>query len=153
MTPGYIEQLQYEKRGVMLHNNRRVFVVQDEIVPNNMSDQYYWFWHTDAEIEICGNMVKLQRKGKGLNVYFSSNVELEITKGITEPLPTTPPAQKDEMQMQMYGKKNKITVRFISDVDKVIMRATALPDYMEYDGDEIINISDWKCLLEKGGSF
>lgn len=140
MTPAYIKNVSEAQRGFMLSNHRKVFTVQDEIVPQG-NDEYYWFWHTVANVEVAddGRSVTLTNSGKKVTLYFDSNVDFAIEKGLSLPLPTSP-----KVDAQLGGLKqtiNKITVRFRSAAkEKIFFRATAVPDDVKYIPDKEITL-------------
>lgn len=144
MTPLYAADVSKATRGFMLSEHRRVFTLQDEIVPKG-NDEYYWFWHTVADIDISedGRTVTLTNGSRVATLYFDSNVEFKIEKGLSLPLPTSP-----VVDGQLGGLKatmNKITVRFKSETDKPItFRATAIPGGCDIVPDEtLVPIAEW----------
>lgn len=145
MTPAYIGQVKKAKRGYMLTDNRKVFVMQDEITPRKSGDEYYWFWHTDAEITIDKNdnsHVTLTKNGIDLDLYFKSNVDFTVTSGESLPLPTSPEGEGE--QLKTYGTVNKITARFTSGTDDISFRVVAVPEGISYDAEMAISpVSGW----------
>lgn len=147
MTPAYYEQLVEAKRGYMLTNDRSVLVIQDEIVPLEEDDEYKWFWTTEAEIEIVDKKTIILTSGstkKKVTLYFDSNVDFELTSGITEPLPTSPnPAG----QLKIGNTANKITATFYAEeeaMDMMYFRCVAVPyGHDDYEIGEITPISEW----------
>lgn len=145
LTDAYKNNVEKAIRGFMLSKNRRVFTVQDEIIPTG-NDKYYWFWHTDADIDIAddGKSCVLTKNGRKVTLYFDSNVDFTVQSGLALPLPTSP-----EVKGQLGNLKNtisKITVRFDSTKEQPIyFRATAVPADCKYvPDDNIIPISDWE---------
>lgn len=145
LTDAYKNNVEKATRGFMLSHNKRVFTVQDEIIPTG-DDEYYWFWHTDADIEIAddGKSCVLTKNGRKVTVYFDSNVDFTIQSGPALPLPKSP-----EVPGQLGNLKNtisKITVRFNSKkLQPINFRATAVPSDCKYvPTDDIVPISDWK---------
>lgn len=144
MTPSYVTNVSAATRGFMLSEHRRVFTVQDEIMPKG-NDEYYWFWHTVADIDISkdGRSVVLTNGSRQATIYFDSNIDFKIEKGLSLPLPTSP-----VVDAQLGGLKstiNKITVRFSSEADKPItFRATVIPGGCEIVPDEtLVPIDEW----------
>lgn len=151
MTPAYVKQVSSAERGFMLSHERRVFTVQDEIVPKG-NDEYYWFWHTVADIEINpdGKSVTLTNSGRKCTLYFECSTDFKIEKGYSLPLPTSP-----KVDAQLGGLKsfiNKITVRFKSEVSKPLtFRAVAMAEGCDYAPDSVLTpIKDWN--IEDGES-
>ena len=66
---GYVESA---LRGYMLSDNRSVFTVQDEIQPFEGENEFFWFWHTLADITINenSNSVTLAKDGVICKIYF-----------------------------------------------------------------------------------
>lgn len=146
MTPPYISQVKKAQRGFMLTDNRKVFVMQDEITPKKSGDEYYWFWHTDADITIDSadnSHVTLTKNGRSLELYFKSNIDFTITSGESVPLPTSPKGEGE--QLTTYGTVNKITARFTSGNDDIKFRVTAVHEGHSYNTNARLSaISEWE---------
>ena len=144
LTPAYIKNVSSAQRGFMLSENRRIFTVQDEIVPYG-NDEYYWFWHTVAEIDIAedGKSVLLTNSNRTVRVYFDANVDFCIEKGLSLPLPTSPVVEGQLGNLK--STINKITVRFTSQAETPItFRATAVPEGCSFvPSEELTPISEW----------
>lgn len=173
LTPAYIGQARKAERGYMLTEGRKVFVLQDEIVPVNSSDEYYWFWHTTADMVVDGatiseeeltlsngttvtntvqdtaaaksHHVRLTKEFKTLDLYFESNVDFTLSAGLNKALETSPTLDKDGsvLVQTALGEMNKITANFSADADKVIFRVTAVPGNMNYTRPKLGNMSGW----------
>lgn len=173
LTPAYIDQARKAERGYMLTEGRKVFVLQDEIVPLYSSDEYYWFWHTTADMAVDGattseeeltlsdgttvtntiqdtaaaksHHVRLTKDFKTLDLYFESNVDFTLSAGLNKSLETSPKLDKDDsvLVQSTLGKTNKITANFTADADKVIFRVTAVPGDMNYTRPKLGNMSGW----------
>lgn len=144
MTPAYANDVKDALRGFMLGNDRKIFTVQDEIVPKNKDDDYYWYWHTKCEITVNndGKSVTLKDGWKVVKLYFDSNVDFEITAGKAEPYFASP-MPNGQLKMMHHTQMNKITVNFLSNSEKVIFRATAVPYDVSYTPGELTPISKW----------
>lgn len=141
LTPAYLGQVRKAERGYMLTAGRKVFVVQDEIKPKSKSDQYYWFWHTKADINIIDDShIRLTKEGKSVDLYFDSNVPFTLESAPIEPLSTSPVIDGQDMGA-MTG---KIIAKFTSNADEVTFRVTAVPKGMNYSRGSIRKISSWK---------
>ncbi len=139
LTPAYIGKVRKALRGFMLTAGRKVFVVQDEIKPKSKSDNYHWFWHTQANVRIVSDdTVRLTREGKSVDLYFDSNVPFTLTSGVGEPLSTSP-----TVEGQLAGRTNRITAQFTSSADEIIFRVTAVPVGMNYTRGSLRHISSW----------
>ena len=139
---GYVESA---LRGFMLSDDRTVFTVQDEIQPFEGENEFYWFWHTLADITINekSNSVSLKKDGVICKIYFDSNVDFTITK--QDVLISLPESPKVEGQNQQPHAKNmhKIVVTFQSNGKPITFRATAAPFNKTIDRDTLTPISEW----------
>ncbi len=143
MAPAYIGQLKQARRGYMLKEGRKYFVLQDEIVPRQKGDKYLWFWHTQADIIIHDkHHLTLERKGERLQLYIDANMDYQISAGLSEPLPTSPKGEGE--QLKTYGKVNKFALSFFSEEEEMMLRVTAVPDGMEYREEALANMESWK---------
>ncbi|MFE7064352.1 discoidin domain-containing protein [Sutcliffiella sp. NPDC057660] len=80
------------KRGMMLSNQRREVILQDEMKFMKPSE-LYWFMHTQADIEIIedGKAAILSQEDKKLYVMMLNAPELAVFSEMNaEPLPTSP---------------------------------------------------------------
>ena len=139
---GYVESA---LRGFMLSENRTVFTVQDEIKPFEGENDFYWFWHTLADITVNENSrsVSLARDGVVCKIYFDSNVDFTITKqDVLTSLPGSPVVE-GQNQMPHAAKMHKIVVNFQSSGEPIIFRATAVPFGKNIDRDTLAPISEW----------
>ena len=124
MKNAYPTKLSMANRYYDLHKGRQVLTVQDEIYSYKENDEFYWFWHTEADVEkVSENEVVLTRKGEKIRVHFDSTVPFDITTSITKPLPTTPSPESELIGIEC----NLITAHFYSKGEKLIFRATATP--------------------------
>ena len=82
------------RRGYMLADNRRSFVLRDEIKVNKQSE-IYWFMHTKAQVELLdSHTALLTQNGQTMKFEFlsdTSNAELSVMDAA--PLPTSPQPQ------------------------------------------------------------
>jgi hypothetical protein len=139
---GYVESA---LRGFMLSDDRTVFTVQDEIQPLKGENDFYWFWHTLADIEINEekNTVLLTKDGVMCRIYFDSNVEFTITKqDVLTSLPNSPVVE-GQNQMPHTAKMHKIVVTFQSNGEPINFRAVAAPAMHSVDRDTLTPISEW----------
>ena len=121
-----------------MKEDRRVLVVQDEIVPMNAGDEIYWFWHTFARIgfsdpravEIADAMATLTAPdGKRLQLQFDANVPFVLRRGMSVPLESSP-APFDQLQGGIIS--NLLTVYFKTGSQPVILRVSAWEDGRDY---------------------
>lgn len=138
MESAYSGQVKDAKRYYELKENRRVFVVQDEIVPLNNGDKVYWFWHTFADIglsdpravEMEDNTVILTADGgRRLHIQIDANIPFVLRKGMSLPLETSP-APFDQLQGGIIS--NLLTVYFETGRELILLRATAWEEGKDY---------------------
>lgn len=80
------------KRGFMLTDNRSRAVIQDKFTAKKPSE-FWWFAHTQADIEISGDgkCAVLSQDGRRLAVYLrSTDDSLKFSQMAAEPLATSP---------------------------------------------------------------
>ena len=139
---GYVESA---LRGFMLSDDRTVFTVQDEIQPFEGENEFYWFWHTLADITINegSKSVSLAKDGVICKIYFDANVDFTITK--QDVLTSLPESPKVEGQNQEPHAANmhKIVVTFQSNGEPITFRATAAPFNKTIDRDTLTPIDEW----------
>ena len=139
---GYVESA---LRGFKLSDDRIVFTVQDEIQPFKGENDFYWFWHTLAEISIDEDdrSVSLVKDGVVCKIYFDSNVDFTITKqDVLTSLPESPVVE-GQNQMPHSAKMHKIVVNFKSNGEPITFRATAAPFGKNVDRGALTPIGDW----------
>ena len=152
MTTAYSQDLQSAKRGFMLTNDRKVMVIQDEMVPYDPGDdEFYWFWHTYADIEIdnVNDIVTLTRDNKKVKLYFDATVDVTLEEMDIEPLPTTrtPTDELGVVQPQLQNEEfigmKKIAARFTGNGKPITFRVIAEPVGQEYPRGALTPISEW----------
>ena len=129
----------------MLSEDRTVFTVQDEIKPYRRENDFYWFWHTLADITVNENSrsVSLARDGVVCKIYFDSNVDFTITKqDVLTSLPKSPVVE-GQNQMAHAVNMHKVVVNFQNSGEPVIFRATVVPFGKNIDRDTLTPISEW----------
>ncbi len=91
LTDVYADYVNSAWRGVKLDNYRRTVTVQDEIEMKEPSE-FYWFAHTEAEIEISedGKIAYLDKNGKVLKAEITSGDGAKFSVMEAKPLPTSP---------------------------------------------------------------
>ena len=138
MESAYRGQVLAAKRYYELKEGRKIFTVQDEIVPSKAGDEVYWFWHTFAHIsfkdpmavEIDDNIVIMTASdGQRLRVQIDCNVPYVLRKGVSIPLETSP-NPFDQLQGGMIS--NLLTVYFKTTNSDIIVRATAWEEGKEH---------------------
>ena len=145
MLPAYSAYVKSAQRGYMLTNDRKVLVIQDEITPySGKEDEFYWFWHTYADIEIDNsiNTAVLTIDNKKVKLYFDSNVEISLSKSGAQPLSTSPNPE-GQLKNEELSSINKITARFKGNGGPIIFRVIAEPMGQQYVRSALTPISDW----------
>lgn len=91
LTDVYADYVNSAWRGVKLDNYRRTVTVQDEIEMKEPSE-FYWFAHTEAEIEISEDRktAYLNKNGKVLKAEITSGDGATFSVMDAKPLPTSP---------------------------------------------------------------
>lgn len=145
MLPAYYSMVNAAKRGYMLSDDRKIFTVQDEIVPLEGQNDFYWFWHSPSEIEIDekNKSALLTQNGQRCTIYFDSNVDFTISKqDKLEPLPKSPKIE-GQLQEPQALKQKKIVVNFFSEGEPVTFRAVAVPYGHKYERGPLTKIDEW----------
>ena len=122
----YAQYASKAKRGVMMFNDRKKVLIQDEIKLKTKQD-LYWFMHTKADIEILNdNLVVFTMGNKKLAAQIVSNQKPIIEVMAAVPLPTSPevPGQKGNEGVQ------KLSLKF-EDVEQLDLAVTLIPLYGE----------------------
>jgi len=95
-------------RGYMLSDDRRAFIVRDEIDLLEPDSEIYWFMHTRAEVETDGKSAVLTQDGKKLRLSVATDAnDYEISVMQAVPLPTSPVVEG----MADDSNKHKIAIK------------------------------------------
>lgn len=116
------------KRGMMLTNNRRSVIIQDEISLKEPGE-VYWFAHTDASVTLSadGKSAILYKNGKRLAAVIVSENDAKFTVEEPVALPTSP--ERHELENKNTGvKKLRIHMTDVKDV-KLAVAFRILSDY------------------------
>jgi len=130
------------KRGLSLTNNKTDLLVQDEVRNRKPSD-YWWFMHTDSNIEISsdGKSAILTNQGKRLYVQILSD-EGKFSVMDAVPLPTSPEA----VQSPNPGVR-KLVVHIENALDvKLAVRMVPLMSMDEIPTNKpaVVSLDNWK---------
>lgn len=139
---GYVKDA---KRSYMLTNDRNVFVLQDEITPfENSYDDFYWFWHTYADVEIDNEnkIVTLTRENRTVKLYFDCNVDVYLSCNNVAPLPSSPNPDT-QLKSQHLKDMKKITAMFFGNGAPITFRVIAEPMGQNYERGELVPSSLW----------
>lgn len=144
LESAYRGQVKSATRFCELIEGRKVFRVQDEIVPQKSGDKFYWLWHTFAHIafpkdvkavEVKDNRVVLTAPdGRKVNLQIDVNVDFVLRKGMSLPMETSP-APFDQLQGGIIS--NMLTVYFESTDKPVIVRVYAWEDGFDFTPGEL----------------
>ena len=150
LTSAYADQVQSALRGYMLSNNRKVFTVQDEIKPVAGSNDFYWFWHTRADINInqAEKKATLTLDGETVTLYFDSNVDFTISKQDTLTSLPNSPVVPGQLQKPYAQAMHKIVIEFASNGEPVTFRAVAVPNGQNFTKGELMPVSEWAIPAE-----
>lgn len=138
MESAYRGQVTAAVRYCALTEKRRVFVVQDEIVPKRSGDKVYWFWHTFAEINFCdpkavevsdNTVILTAPDGQRLHIQFDANIPFVLRKGMSIPLETSP-SPFDQLQRGIIS--NLLTAHFVTGDEPILFRAMAWAEGEEH---------------------
>ena len=131
MESAYRGQVKDAVRYCALMHNRRVFVVQDEIIPQKSGDAVYWFWHTFAQIDFKdiravetedNTVILTAPKGQKLHIQFDANIPFVLRKGVSIPMETSP-SPFDQLQNGIIS--NLLTAHFITGDEPILFRSVA----------------------------
>ena len=116
ITSSYKRNVNYAYRSYYLTYDRTNMKIVDELELKEQSE-FYWFMHTEADIEIKENEAVLSKDDKKMKFTYESNQPLEMYIMDAVPLDTSPKARntpnKGIRKIVLYGKasgKLEITV-------------------------------------------
>ncbi len=144
LTDVYADDVELAWRGMKLDDERRTVTVQDEIIMKAPSE-FYWFAHTDAEIEIDetdGKTALLSKNGKTLMaqiVTADDSINPQFTVHAAVPLETSPQIEGQSTNDGI----NKLTIH-IENCERVYL-AVVFREYNEADTNlpTYTSLSDW----------
>lgn len=134
------------KRGVSFTNNKTTVLVQDEVM-NRLPADYWWFMHTEANIDISadGKTAILSQQGKRLYVQILSEQGTFLQMDAAS-LPTSPV----EAQQSNAGiRKLVIHLEDVLDVNVAVRMVPLMEnDDIPQDKPAVVKLSDWKLNEE-----
>ena len=137
LTETYSGQVDSYKRGVSLSDNRRKFVVQDEIYMPKASELYSFFnlYKSDVELLPDGKSAVISKGNKKLyaEVYCDRNFELSVMESV--PLPTSPIPENPNSENPDF---KKLVIHFDS-VRTANIRITFVPYLCD---EEVVAVKD-----------
>lgn len=143
MSDAYRKYTSSTRRGIALINNRREFLIQDEI-KSSAKNLTYWFMHTDAEIEVSGNTAILTEGDKRLYMKILSPAKAEFEIMAAKALPRTPTiADFDE---DKYGKEQKLAIKTeLTGTQQLAVWMVPLTKYdpIPTDEPEVVGLDSW----------
>lgn len=147
LTETYNKDAFSAKRGLSLTNSKTELLVQDEVRNREPSD-YWWFMHTDSNIEINpdGKSAILSNKDKRLYVQILSE---EGTFSVMDAVPLSTSA--DAVQQPNPGiRKLVVHLENILNVDFAVRMVPLMNmDEIPFDKPEIVRLDDWKVGEER----
>lgn len=143
MSETYRKYAEKVRRGIALINNRREFLIQDEI-QSSTSNLVYWFMHTDKEIEVNGNTAILKSGSKRLycKILSPSNAKFEVMQDTALPL-TAGIFDYDEM---MFGDGKKLAIKTeTTGNDKIAVWMVPLTEHdpIPYEEPAVKSLDEW----------
>ena len=145
LTETYQGQVTSYKRGTGLFDNRRKFVIQDEITMPASSEVWSFINFSGADIEIIngGKEAVISKNGKFLHMNVTSDNPYTMTVMDSVPLPTSPNPEGQSS----FDHLSKIAIK-ITGAKNVNLRVTLTPCLLEKElvnikKDEFIPISEW----------
>lgn len=143
MSDAYRKYVSKAKRGMALINNRREFIIQDEIT-GKASNLTYWFMHTDKEIEVNGREAILKSGTKRLYCKILEPYNAEFTIMETKALPGTPTIEGyDDI---VHGNGHKLAIKTeIEGSGRIAVWMVPLSEYDEIPKEEpeVIELAKW----------
>jgi len=144
LTDVYADDVLSAWRGVKLDNERRTVTVQDEIVMKE-SSEFYWFAHTDADVQID--------ETDGRTAFLTKNGRTLVAQIVTKddsinPKFTEEAAVSFETSPQIEGQNHnagisKLTIH-LSDCEKIDLAVNfSMYDVNNTDTSEFIALDDW----------
>ncbi len=141
-------------RGIMITDNRRRVVVQDEIKATAAAGAFkdvYWFAHT-GDPENGGADVVISDDGKSAILTIGNqSIVAKITRGMgtfewvdAEPLPSSPNPEIQHARMEKYGKKLRI---HMTNIISATIRVEFSPLGMETENVPYAALADWDTQL------
>ena len=142
LAPGYGGKVSAAKRGYMLTDDRRTFVVRDEINLKQESG-VYWFLHTQAQIDIRDDQtIFLTQNGKKLQLQLNVDAaDYSVYVMDALPLPASPQSDKQNKN----GGFHKIVIQFRdSGPVSITAKLCAANEYQAGQALEDVPIDKWK---------
>lgn len=148
------EKFEKYYRGIMLTDDRRRVVVQDEIEATTAAGTFgdvYWFAHT-GDPENGGAEVVISEDGKSATLTVGDqSIVAKITRGPgtfewvdAVPLDSSPNPEIQQARMEKYGKKLRI---HMTNVISTTLRVEFAPAAIADTSTAYTAISDWDSLL------
>lgn len=161
LTAAYWTWVTEAHRGIMLTNDRKCMVVQDDITfrPEAEGEEVKWFWQTEAKCIVNDDKsVTMIRDGFVVNLYFDSNVTFDVEAKHATVLESSP--KVDGTEIYILDEDTRIEVTFYADEPTVSFRCTAMPIGYEMERGEIIPVTEWdesvipdgECNTEKASA-
>ena len=143
MSNAYRKYVSSARRGIALINNRREFLIQDEI-EGAASNLTYWFMHTDKEIEVNGREAILTSGTKRLYCKILAPYDAEFAIMEAKALPKTPTiADYDE---DTFEGRHKLSIKTeIEGNGKIAVWMVPLTEYDEIPTEEpvLTDLDNW----------
>ncbi len=131
LTPAYARNAIQALRGFRLDRTTDIVTIQDEIEMRYANSEYYWFMHTDAQIEISadGKQAILSKGGKRMWVGIQAPSDAVFTVMDTKVLPSSGDSGVRDKEAENEGvQKLAIHLTGLSGKNTVSVSMTGLKD-------------------------
>ncbi|MBE5040671.1 hypothetical protein [Ructibacterium gallinarum] len=144
ISDSYANAADSAKRGYALTDNRKTAIVCDEITLKNKTEEneFYSFFHTQAEVQLSGNTAYLRRNGETVKFEFISNQPLELVVMDAYQLDTSPAA--DERQYSNSGYRKLALHGSVKGDINITVRITPVSSESSAEPIEYIPLNEWK---------
>lgn len=166
LTPAYADYVNKARRGYKLADDRRSVIVRDEIDFKKDKNEFYWFMHTKADVEIVDNKTAiLTLNGKQVKAMIDTDLpdyELKVMDAV--PLETSPQFEAQNKnagvrKLTVYSKNtsnsNYVQIKLIAMTDPCISAPAenvSLDSWTIEDGD-MLEIPTVDMLYKNGEEF
>ncbi len=143
MSDAYKKYVNSARRGIALINNRREFLIQDEIM-SSASNLTYWFMHTDKDITVDGDTAILTSGEKRLYCKILEPANAQFSIMDAKPLPKTPGIYDHDL-IAFEGEKKLAIKTELRGNQKISVWMVPLTKYDEIPTEEpkVYDIDKW----------
>lgn len=151
LTDVYADYVSSYKRGIKLNNETNEFIVQDEIVGKDNIREFYWFMHTEANIDVAedGKSAVLTLGDISLKAEILSDIsgkfEIMECKGIENSKVSEYDGQSGQYSLETY---KKLAIH-IENVKDAVICVGFMPNNASNDFSAVHDIEEWTAPDEK----